>query len=79
MCVQGFMKFRLWGFKILRKQSVTDGTDGRTDNVKTVYPTYNFVIAGGINREISPKEGDITCMGKVFQSTDQLSVMCNIR
>ena len=48
MCVQGFMKFRLRGFKILRKQSVTDGTDGRTDNVKTVYPPYNFVIAGGI-------------------------------
>ena len=23
-------------------------TDRRTDNVKTVYPAYNFVIAGGI-------------------------------
>ena len=23
--------------------------DGWTDNVKTVYPPYNFVIAGGIN------------------------------
>ena len=51
MCVQGFMKFRLRGFKILRKQSVTDRrTDGRTDNVKTVYPPYNFVIAGGIKK-----------------------------
>ena len=53
MCVQSFMKFRPSGFKILRKQSVKDGqTDGdpngRMDNVKTVYPPYNFVIAGGI-------------------------------
>ena len=49
MCLQGFMKFQPRGFKILRKQSFTDERrPGRTDNVKTVYPPYNFVIAGGI-------------------------------
>ena len=37
--------------KILRKQNVTDerteeGTDGRTDNLKTVYPPTNTVCKG---------------------------------
>ena len=45
--LQGLMKIQQWLFKILRKQNVTDGrthththahTQGRTDNVKTVYP-----------------------------------------
>ena len=30
------------------KETKCYGRDGRTDNVKTVYPPYNFVIAGGI-------------------------------
>ena len=34
-CLQGLMKIQQWLLKILRKKSVTDG---RTDNVKTVYP-----------------------------------------
>ena len=46
------MKIQPWLFKILRKQSVTDGrTDGRTDNVKTVYPPQTppqTKFAGGI-------------------------------
>ena len=42
--------------KILRKQNVTDGgtdahTDGRTDNVKTVYPPQTK-FAGGIIMEL---------------------------
>ena len=39
------MKIQQLLFKLLRKQNVTDG---RTDNVKTVYPTTKF--AGGIIR-----------------------------
>ena len=31
------------------KETKCYGRDGRTDNVKTVYPPYNFIIAGGIN------------------------------
>ena len=40
------MNIHHWVFKILgKKQSVTDGhTDGRTDNMKTVYPTTNRII-----------------------------------
>ena len=42
------MKIQQWFFELLRKQSVTDGrTDGRTDNVKTVYPLQTK-FAGGI-------------------------------
>ena len=45
------MKIQLLLFKLLRKQNVTDGRtdthmDGRTDNVKTVYPTTNKVCGG---------------------------------
>ena len=49
MCVQGFMKFRPRGFKILRKQSVTDGwTETRTDGQReNSIPPYGFIIAGG--------------------------------
>ena len=33
--------------QVIKKQNVTDGgTDGRTDNVKTVYPTTNKVCWG---------------------------------
>ena len=46
MCVQGFMEFRPRGFKILRKQSVTDGRTER--QCENSIPTYNFVIAGGV-------------------------------
>ena len=43
------MKIQPWLFKILRKQSVTDGrTHGQTD-VKTIYPTTNKVC-GGYNK-----------------------------
>ena len=42
------MKIQQWLFELLRKQSVTDArTDGRTDNVKTVYPLQTK-FAGGI-------------------------------
>ena len=42
------MKIQQWLLKILKKQNVTDGhTDGRTDNVKTVYPPQTK-FAGGI-------------------------------
>ena len=42
------MKIQQWLFELFRKQSVTDGrTDGRTDNVKTVYPLQTK-FAGGI-------------------------------
>ena len=72
MCVQGFMKFRPRGFKILRKQSVTDG---RTDNVKTVYPPYNFVIAGGIITFDVPKnESGLTQLIKMGKSIRQIWV-----
>ena len=52
MFLQSLMKFHQRIFKILRKQNVTDTlsfvrssvrTDGRTDNVKTVYPPTNTV------------------------------------
>ena len=43
-CLQGLMKIQQWLFELLRKQSVTDG---RTDNVKTVYPLQTK-FAGGI-------------------------------
>ena len=53
------MKIQQWIFKILRKQNVTDGrTDnvktvypGRTDNVKTVYPLQTK-FAGGITTKL---------------------------
>ena len=46
------MKIQQWLFQLLRKQSVTDGhTDGRTDNVKTVYPLQTK-FAGGINMKL---------------------------
>ena len=43
-------------FKILRKQNVTDGqmdahTDGRTDNMKTVYPPQTK-FSGGITNKV---------------------------
>ena len=42
------MKIQQLLFKLLRKQNVTDvRTHGRTDNVKTVYPTTNKVCGGG--------------------------------
>ena len=42
------MKIQQWLFELLRKQSVTGGrTDGRMDNVKTVYPLQTK-FAGGI-------------------------------
>ena len=49
MCLPNFMKFRLCLFKILKtKTSRMDRqTDGRTDNVKTVYPPQTQ-FAGGI-------------------------------
>ena len=55
------MKIQQWLFKLLKKQNVTDGrTDrrmhGRTDNVKTVYPTTNKVCGGYKNWK---KEGKI--------------------
>ena len=54
MCLQNFMKFHQWSFTILRKQNVTDTrTDGRTDNVKTVYPPTNTVCGGYKNDQIS--------------------------
>ena len=34
-------------------------TDGRTDNVKTVYPPYNFLIAGGITNKVNTLERNI--------------------
>ena len=43
------MKIQLWLFELLRKQSVTDG---RTDNVKTVYPLQTK-FAGGIMKYIT--------------------------
>ena len=44
------MKIQQWLFKILRKQSVTNGrSEGRTDNVKTVYPPQTK-FAGGITK-----------------------------
>ena len=54
MCLSDFMKFQHCLFKILKNQNVADGqTNGRTDNVKTVYPTTNTVCGvklwGGIN------------------------------
>ena len=46
------MKIQQWLFELLRKQSVTDGrTDGRTDNMKTVYPLQTK-FAGGITNKI---------------------------
>ena len=45
--MQGLMKFHQGLFKILRKQNVTDErTDGRTNNVKTVYPPTNTACRG---------------------------------
>ena len=41
------MKIQQWLFELLSKQSVTDG---RTDNVKTVYPLQTK-FAGGIKTE----------------------------
>ena len=52
MCMQGLMKFHPLLLKILRKQNITDGrTDGRTDNVKTVYPPTN-TVCGGITKAL---------------------------
>ena len=49
--MQKLMNTHLCVFKILEtNQSVTDRhTGGRTDNVKSVYPTTNKVCGGGIN------------------------------
>ena len=61
MFLQSLVRFHQELFKILRKQNVsdtlsfvrTDGrtvrTDGRTDNVKTVYPPTN-IVCGGYNQ-----------------------------
>ena len=48
MCLQNLMNFHHCLFKILKKnQNVTDRwKDGRTDNVKTVYPPTNIVCGG---------------------------------
>ena len=48
------MKIQQWLFKILRKQNVThwrkDGQmDGRTENVKTVYPPQTKFVKGITN------------------------------
>ena len=49
MCLPNLMKFYQRFFKILRKQNVTDTrSDGRSDNVKTVYPPTN-IVCGGYN------------------------------
>ena len=46
-CLQGLIKIQQWLLKILRKQNVSDGrTDGRTNNVKTVYPPQRKFAVG---------------------------------
>ena len=74
MCVQGFMKFRPRGFKILRKTKCygrsderTDGrrpgrTDGRTDNVKTV-----LRYCGGYNKNTNFVQANVISMYAKFQ------------
>ena len=47
-CLPNFMKSRDCLFKILKTQNVADGqTDGRPDNVKTVYPDQHCLRGGG--------------------------------
>ena len=38
------------GLQDIKETKCYGQTDGRTDNVKTVYLPYNFVIAGGIKK-----------------------------
>ena len=47
MCLQKLMNIYHYVFKILGKKQRRGGTDGRTDNVKTVYPSQTK-FAGGI-------------------------------
>ena len=62
MSMQGLMKFHQGLLKILRKQNVTDErTDGRTDNVKTVYPPTNTVCGGYKNTKCKSNRMEIIC------------------
>ena len=45
------------GLQDIKETKCYGRTDGRTDNVKTVYPPYNFVIAGGYKYEWINKTG----------------------
>ena len=47
MCAR-FHEIPAKGLQDIKETKCYGWTDGRTDNVKTVYPPYNFVIAGGI-------------------------------
>ena len=46
------MNIHHWVFKMILGKNQSVRTDGRMDNVKTVYPTTNKVCGGGYNNTL---------------------------
>ena len=72
--MQGLMKFHQQLLKILRKQNVTDG---RMDNVKTVYPPTN-TVCGGYKNNFKPLKNKNSAEVDIAPAFGEITTACNV-